>query len=97
MNFTTEYQELTHSQTGEKGIFARLNNSEIGEIAIIAGIDSQLTRRIVYLVSNGVAQFQSLEEGLSLDDDLFMKEFKSFKLLYEPHFNEYIYIHENFR
>ena len=97
MNYTTEYQELTHRLTGERGIFAKLKNTEFGDINIIAGEDCQIAKRIIYLVSNGIAQYQSLEDGLAFDDDLFVKDFNNFTKIFEPGYEEYIYIHKNFQ
>lgn len=93
MNRTDSYQEVNHKD-GRKGIFAILENSNLGKIRILVGIDEQIARRIIFMVESGMAIDETLEEDLPFDEDLFNSN--EYEEKFEPNFGGKIFIHKNF-
>lgn len=93
MNYVTEYQPVDKT-TGKKGIFCKMNNSKLGIIKIIVGIDEQIARRIIFMVTTGFSLNQSLEDDLPYTEDLF--DMSKYRKQYEPDFGGFVFVHKDF-
>lgn len=97
MNYVDEYTEMTNATSGKSGIYARLENTEKGEIRILVGTEEQIAKRIIFMVKTGLAQNESLEDDLPFQDDLFLETIDKYTIQNLPAFGGKVYVHRDFK